>query len=116
MNFSQIEADIKYITNASGEKTEVIIPVHLWETLLGFLNPPESGLDPVDEHEPHERILADLKQALKDANTGQTSSAYELFEGSQSDSETALLSEAALAQDWLCPEEEDAWSHLQSVQ
>ena len=28
-------------------------------------------------------------------------------------SETALLSEAALSADWNRPEEEDAWSHLQ---
>jgi hypothetical protein len=28
-------------------------------------------------------------------------------------SETALLSEAALAQDWNRPEEDEAWSHLQ---
>ncbi|MEM9212927.1 MAG: hypothetical protein AAGD25_00990 [Cyanobacteria bacterium P01_F01_bin.150] len=72
MNFSQIEADIKYITNASGEKTEVIIPVQLWETLLGFLNLPESGLDPVDENEPHGKILADLKQSLQEAAKGET--------------------------------------------
>jgi len=30
-------------------------------------------------------------------------------------SETALLSEEALAEDWSRPEEDDAWSHLQSV-
>jgi hypothetical protein len=30
--------------------------------------------------------------------------------------ETALLSEAALAEDWNRPEEEAAWSHLQSGQ
>ena len=30
-------------------------------------------------------------------------------------SETALLSEAALAADWNRPEEDAAWSHLQSV-
>lgn len=29
-------------------------------------------------------------------------------------SQTALLSEAALAEDWNRPEEEDAWSYLQS--
>jgi hypothetical protein len=29
------------------------------------------------------------------------------------DSESALLSEAALAGDWNRPEEEEAWSHLQ---
>jgi len=29
--------------------------------------------------------------------------------------ETALLSEAALSEDWKRPEEEEAWSHLQEV-
>ena len=29
-------------------------------------------------------------------------------------SETALLSEAALAEDWMRPEEDEAWAHLQS--
>ncbi len=30
-------------------------------------------------------------------------------------SETALLSEQSLAEDWMMPEEDAAWSHLQSV-
>jgi hypothetical protein len=30
--------------------------------------------------------------------------------------ETALLSEAALGEDWNRPEEDQAWSHLQQVQ
>ena len=30
-------------------------------------------------------------------------------------SESALLSQAALAQDWSRPEEDEAWSHLQQV-
>jgi hypothetical protein len=30
-------------------------------------------------------------------------------------SETALLSEQALAEDWNRPEEDEAWSHLQQV-
>jgi hypothetical protein len=30
-------------------------------------------------------------------------------------SETALLSEAALSEDWNRPEEDEAWSHLQRV-
>lgn len=30
-------------------------------------------------------------------------------------SESALLSEGALAEDWNRPEEDDAWSHLQQV-
>ncbi len=35
-----------------------------------------------------------------------------LEEGDELISETALLSEAALAEDWSRPEEEQAWSHL----
>lgn len=31
------------------------------------------------------------------------------------DSESALLSEAALARDWNRPEEEEAWAHLQQA-
>jgi hypothetical protein len=31
-------------------------------------------------------------------------------------SETALLSEMALAEDWNRPEEDEAWSHLQQAQ
>lgn len=31
-------------------------------------------------------------------------------------SETALLSEQSLAEDWNRPEEDEAWSHLQSAQ
>jgi hypothetical protein len=31
-------------------------------------------------------------------------------------SETALLSEAALAEDWDRPEEDEAWKHLRKVQ
>ncbi len=30
-------------------------------------------------------------------------------------SETALLSETALAEDWTRPEEDEAWSHLQQA-
>ena len=33
-----------------------------------------------------------------------------------SPSESALLSEAALAEDWNRPEEDEAWSHLQRAQ
>ena len=36
-----------------------------------------------------------------------------LDEPSSSVAETALLSEAALAEDWLRPEEDEAWAYLQ---
>ncbi len=36
-------------------------------------------------------------------------------EPATSTSETALLSEQSLAEDWLRPEEDEAWSHLQQA-
>lgn len=39
-----------------------------------------------------------------------------LEEAAASVSETALLSEQALAEDWNRPEEDAAWSHLQQAQ
>ena len=38
-----------------------------------------------------------------------------LDESPNESSESALLSEPALAQDWHRPEEDEAWSHLQQV-
>jgi hypothetical protein len=38
-----------------------------------------------------------------------------ILEESPSDAESALLSEAALAEDWNRSEEDEAWSHLQQV-
>ena len=38
-----------------------------------------------------------------------------ILEESPSEAESALLSEAALAEDWNRREEDEAWSHLQQV-
>ncbi len=38
-----------------------------------------------------------------------------LDEASPEVAETAMLSEAALAEDWLRPEEDEAWSYLQQA-
>lgn len=38
-----------------------------------------------------------------------------ILPGESDTSKTALLSEAALAEDWNCPEEDRAWSHLQQM-
>lgn len=72
MKLSQIQNQIKYVTNAAGEKTEVLIPVEIWETLIELLQPIESGLDPIDSNEPKAQILADLQESIRQARTGQT--------------------------------------------
>ncbi|MCY4079146.1 MAG: hypothetical protein OXF54_02805 [Caldilineaceae bacterium] len=38
-----------------------------------------------------------------------------ILSGESDTSKTALLSEAALAEDWNRPEEDRAWSHLQQI-
>lgn len=38
-----------------------------------------------------------------------------ILPGESDTSMVALLSEAALAEDWNCPEEDRAWSHLQQM-
>jgi hypothetical protein len=52
MNLSQLEAQVKYVSNAQGETTEVIVPVALWQKLMDRLSPTSSGLDPITRTNP----------------------------------------------------------------
>ncbi len=75
MNISQIDTNIKYITNSQGEKTEVIIPIELWNHLIQSIDPSEvystvSGLSSVDEDEPNSQILSDLQASVRAARSG----------------------------------------------
>jgi hypothetical protein len=85
MNVSQIESIVKYITNAQGEKTEAIIPIDLWHNLLKTLpsmgdESTESGLDPVDEHEPKSQILADLQASIRAVKAGEVYPVSQLWD------------------------------------
>lgn len=81
MNFLQIENQIKYVTNAASEKTEVIIPLELWNSLVNSLEPTDSGLNEIDEAEPKSQILADLQKSLRQAAAGQHYPLEELWTG-----------------------------------
>ena len=75
-NTSRIDTTIRYITNAQGEKTEVIIPIELWNCLMQSIDLDEiystfSGLSPVDEDEPKSQILADLQASIRAARSGE---------------------------------------------
>lgn len=72
MNLSQIQNRIKYITNAAEKKTEAIIPVEIWETLINLLQAIKSGLDTIDKNEPKAGILADLQESIRQAKIEQT--------------------------------------------
>jgi hypothetical protein len=75
-----LEARVRYVTNAAGETTDVLVPLDLWEQLVNALPDPISGLAWVDEHEPKVQILADLQASLKQAATGQTFPVSQLWD------------------------------------
>lgn len=85
MNISQIDTTIKYITNSQGEKTEVIIPIKLWNSLIQLIDPSEvystfSGLSLVDEDEPTSQILADLQASIRAARSGEVYPVSQLWD------------------------------------
>jgi hypothetical protein len=86
MNISELQTLVKYISNAQGEKTEVIIPIEIWNSLLQKITPIEpystlSGLSPVDENEPKTQILADLQESIRAARAGETYPISQLWSG-----------------------------------
>lgn len=80
MNLSQLETQVKYVSDASGATTEVIVPMALWQMLLEKLSPEVSGLDSADENEPKEQILADLQESLRAATAGNHYPVSELWD------------------------------------
>ncbi|MDF5711568.1 MAG: hypothetical protein PUP90_28795 [Nostoc sp. S4] len=74
---AQIESQIRYVTNADGETTDVLVPVE-WQQLISFINSDNvSGLAWIDEQEPKAQILADLQEFMRQA-AGQTLPVSEL--------------------------------------
>ena len=85
MNISELQTLVKYISNAQGEKTEVIIPIEVWRSLLQKITPSKlystpSGLSPVDENEPKTQIIADLQESIRAARSGETYPISQLWE------------------------------------
>ena len=78
-----INSGVRYLTNDAGERTDVLVPVDMWEKILSRLQA-DSGLDPIDEQEPTSQILADLKTSIQQAKLGQTAPISELWDGIES--------------------------------
>jgi hypothetical protein len=74
MNINKISQKIRYLTNESGEKTDVLVPLEIWQNILNFL--PKNEIE-----DSKELILNDLKQALLDGKEGKTFPIEELWEG-----------------------------------
>jgi hypothetical protein len=77
---SSLENRVRYVTNAAGETTDVLVPLDLWQQLINALQDPASGLAWADEHEPNAQILADLQASLKQAAAGQTFPVSQLWD------------------------------------
>jgi hypothetical protein len=84
MPIANIENLIRYVTNAEGAEgkaTDVLVPLELWQQILHSLKIDNiSGLAWIDEQESKDQILADLKESLKLASTGQTFPVAQLWE------------------------------------
>jgi inorganic pyrophosphatase len=81
MIIAQIENQIRYVTNADGETTDVLVPVELWQQLMSSINSDNvSGLAWIDEQEPKAQILADLQESVRQAAVGKTFPVSELWD------------------------------------
>jgi hypothetical protein len=81
MPIAQIENLIRYVTDAEGKATDVIVPLEIWQQIIYFLNTDNiSGLALTDELEPKEQILADLQESVRLVTAGQTFSVSQLWE------------------------------------
>ncbi|AFY44171.1 hypothetical protein [Nostoc sp. PCC 7107] len=77
----QIGSQIRYVNNADGETTDVLVPIELWQQLMSCINSDNvSGLAEIDEQEPKAQILADLQESLRQAASGQTFPVSELWD------------------------------------
>jgi hypothetical protein len=70
MTSTEAQALVKYVTNADGQTTDVLVPLAVWEALL------ENNTleDPTPEE-----IAASIHRSLDDINTGKTKPLAELW-------------------------------------
>jgi hypothetical protein len=88
MNMTQLKNIVRYITNSQGEKTEVIIPIDFWNSLLPTIifdevSSTDSGLSSIDEDEPKSQILADLQESIRAAKAGETYPIAQLWDSTE---------------------------------
>jgi hypothetical protein len=81
MTISEVRELVQYVTNAHGETTGVLVPLKVWEDLLNSWQAFADELGQVDEAEPNEQIIADLKESLRQVKAGKTFPISELWDG-----------------------------------
>jgi len=76
MNIKYLEHEVRFLTNEKGQKTDVLIPLTVWEKLISLLNEKLSENSNIKAE-----LIAELKQSLLDAQEGKTFPLEELWEG-----------------------------------
>ena len=70
MTTTEAQALVRYVTNADGQTTDVLVPLSVWEALL------ENNT--LEDPDP-ETIAASLHRGLEDINAGRTKPLAELW-------------------------------------
>lgn len=75
MNIDILKDQIRYLTNDEGIKTDVLIPLAMWENILQNL-----PLEIEKDNDNKTQLIADFKQSLLDARDGKTYPLEQLWE------------------------------------
>jgi hypothetical protein len=69
MSVTEMQRLVQYVTDSQGTQTGVVVPIGLWEKILGSLD--SGDLLPMDDDDSKEKILADLKEAMQSTRAGE---------------------------------------------
>ncbi len=78
MNIDTLKNKIRYLTDEGGKKTDVLIPLAVWENILQTLK-----LETAETSDSKAELIADLKQSILDAQAGKTFPLAELWEDNE---------------------------------
>ncbi len=78
MSVTEMQRLVQYVTDSQGTQTGVVVPIGLWEEILGSLDSNAGAA--IDEEDSKEKILADLIEAMRSTRAGETFPIHQLWE------------------------------------
>ncbi len=78
MSVTEMQRLVQYVTDNQGTQTGVMVPIDLWEEILGSLDGSEWSA--IDEEDSKEKILADLSEAMRSTRAGEVFPIEQLWE------------------------------------
>ncbi|MBL1209904.1 hypothetical protein [Geminocystis sp. GBBB08] len=76
MNMDILKNKVRYLTNEEGKKTDVLIPLGMWENIIQLLS---QEITP--DNDIKAELITEFKQSLLDAQKGKTFPLEQLWEG-----------------------------------